>query len=388
MNNEKSPKIIAPMLLGFLLLAAGCHRDSVQVYTVSTDENQTPPPLAAMPPPNAASTDDAQLPPGHPDISSMPAGSLPDASAGQTPVPLTWTTPDGWTSVPPSEMRVASFKVSGANGKMADVSIVPLPGMAGGDAPNVNRWRGQVGLTPISDDQVQSSAESIVAGGEPASLYDIGGATSRILGAIQHRDDNNAWFYKMTGDPDLVEQQKPVFTNFLASLSFTAGQGQAQAQLPPSHPDISGMDNSSAGPISHASQPNWQVPAAWTEISGGQFLIAKFTVAGDNGARATINVSSSAGTGGGLSANINRWRGQLGLPASDNLPTTLLTVNGGEAQLVDLTGNDTQTGQPAEIIGAIVTVSDSTWFYKLMGDPNVVAAQKDAFTQFVEGVKY
>jgi hypothetical protein len=30
----------------------------------------------------------------------------------------------------------------------------------------------------------------------------------------------------------------------------------------------------------------------------------------------------------------------------------------------------------------------STWFYKLMGDAKVVAAQKEAFTSFVNGVKY
>ena len=86
----------------------------------------------------------------------------------------------------------------------------------------------------------------------------------------------------MTGDPGLVEQQKPVFIAFLKSLSFTAAPGQAQ--LPPGHPDIGSMNNPADGPVSHEGQPNWQVPAGWMEVSGGQFLIAKFTIAGDNGA--------------------------------------------------------------------------------------------------------
>ena len=34
---------------------------------------------------------------------------------------------------------------------------------------------------------------------------------------------------------------------------------------------------------------------------------------GDGGATAAVNVSSSAGEGGGLIGNVNRWRGQLGL---------------------------------------------------------------------------
>ena len=70
-------------------------------------------------------------------------------------------------------MRVASFKVSGAGGKQADVSVIPLPGMAGTDSANVNRWRGQVGLSSMSDDELQKAAENIVAGGQPAQLYDI-----------------------------------------------------------------------------------------------------------------------------------------------------------------------------------------------------------------------
>lgn len=387
MKKNDLSKFAARLVLPLLLLGAGCHRNDVQVYTVSSDQTQPQPPLAAMPPTNAVDTASlpSQLPPGHPDISSMQGNGLPQASTDQSAVPLTWTTPDGWTSVPPSEMRVASFNVTNANGKTADVSIVPLSGMGGGDAPNVNRWRGQVGLAPTTDDQIQSSAENVEAAGQPAVLYDLGGATTRILGVIQHRDDNNSWFYKMTGDPGLVEQQKPVFIAFLKSLSFTTSQ--AQAQLPPGHPDIGGMDNS-AGPISHEGQPNWQVPAGWTEVSGGQFLIAKFTIAGDNSANAAVNVSSATGVGGGLSANVNRWRGQLGMQPIDSPSTTSLTINGGAAQIVDLTGTDARTGKPSEILAVIVTEPNATWSYKLMGDPKIVAAQKDAFTKFVQGVKY
>ncbi len=77
-----------------------------------------------------------------------------------------------------------------------------------------------------------------------------------------------------------------------------------------------GMSAAAAsGPISHEGQPNWQVPAGWQEVSGGQFLVAKFNLTGDNGATAAVNVSSSNGDGGGLAANVNRWRGQLGLHA-------------------------------------------------------------------------
>jgi hypothetical protein len=386
-----------------LLLAVGCHREQVQVYQVSQDQGQPAQPAAA----SATNSPDAGLPPGHSDMSSMGSSSMPGGvvSPDTSAAPLTWTTPAGWSQVPPSEMRVASFKVTDAKGKQADVSIVPLSGMAGGDFANVNRWRGQVGLQAAPDDELQNAAENIQAGGQSATLYDINGKdastgqSSRILAAIQHRD-GTSWFFKMTGDADLVEQQKPAFLDFLKTLSFGSSQAQTQSPsdemnaqdeqtLPPGHPPIDGMSAPAAtGPISHDGQPTWQVPAGWQEVSGGSFLIAKFMLTGDAGATAAVNVSSSAGDGGGLAANVNRWRGQLGLAPEDEISTVAFAVDGGQAQQVDFSGTDAQTSKPAEIIAVIVTQADRTWFYKLMGDPTLVAGQKDAFTTFVKGVKY
>jgi len=312
-------------------------------------------------------------------------------ASGTSPARLTWTTPAGWTEVTPSEMRVASFKVAGANGKQADVSVIPLGAVAGTDPANVNRWRGQVGQSAMTDDELQKSAESVEAGGQPAQLYDIAGTGQRILGVIQHRPEST-WFYKMTGDADLVEQQKPAFLEFLKSLNFGAS-ASAQAETPPTlpagNPAFGDMTPAAAsGPISHEGQPNWQVPAGWQEVSGGQFLVAKFLLAGDGGATAAVNVSSSPGDGGGLAANISRWRGQLGLSPSPDNVTTPVDVAGGKADLVDISGTDARTGQPARLIGIMVTQGGQTWFYKLMGDAKVVESQKPAFVQFVQGVKY
>jgi hypothetical protein len=387
---------LLPVLTSLLFpLVAGCHRDEVKVYRVAKDQDQTP---AQTAPALPTDSPNPTLPPGHPDISS--ASAAPGlAASGSAQPQLTWQTPEGWTEVPPGEMRVASFKIQGQNGKQADVSVIPLPGLPGSDEANVNRWRGQVGLSTMSPDELKKSAESVEAGGQPAQLYDIAGKNpgngeaTRILGVIQHRPDA-VWFFKMTGDADLAEQQKPAFVAFLKSVKFTTAP--AQTELPPSHPPIGdmgmGVPATAAGPISSEGKPNWQVPAGWQEVSGGQFLVAKFTLTGAGGATAAVNVSSSAGEGGGLAGNINRWRGQLGLTSlSDGDVTKLVTtidVPGGKAALVELSGTDVRTGQPTRLVGVMVTQSGQTWFYKLMGDAKVVESQKDAFTRFVQGVKY
>jgi hypothetical protein len=129
------------------------------------------------------------------------------------------------------------------------------------------------------------------------------------------------------------------------------------------------------------------VPAGWQEVSGGQFLVAKFNIPGQNGT-AAVNVSSSAGDGGGLLPNVNRWRGQLGLSPIVEILTTPIDVTNGKAQLVDMSGTDARTGQPTRLVGVIVPQSGQTWFYKLIGDAKVIESQNDAFIQFVQGVKY
>jgi hypothetical protein len=123
-----------------------------------------------------------------------------------------------------------------------------------------------------------------------------------------------------------------------------------------------------------------------------QFLLAEYSVSGANGATADVNVAMLNGEGGGLLPNVNRWRAQLGLPAAAeaDLPamSTPLAIPGGQATVVDMTGTDHKTGAKARLVGVILPQPGQTWFYKLMGDEQVVAQQKTAFLQFVQSAKY
>jgi len=295
-------------------------------------------------------------------------------------------------------MRAASFRVAGKDGKQADVSVIPLPGLAGSDLDNVNRWRGQAGLPGVSEAELTKLAQAVEVAGQPASLYEQAGTNagsgevSRILAAISRRD-GLAWFFKMTGDGAVVAQQKPAFVEFLKSVSFPAAT--AQAQLPPAHPPIDGGNMmAQAGPAASSGQPkpSWEVPSGWKEVPGGQFLVAKFLLAGAANAQAAVNVSMSPGDGGGMLANLNRWRTQLSLQpvAEADLAKEVqpLELPGAKASLADVTGKDAKNGQPARLLAVVLPRSGETWFYKLMGDAQLVQQEKDAFVKFVQSVKY
>src|ERR1700719_721436 len=66
-----------------------------------------------------------------PETAAMPPQPSGDAR-------IKWRTPDGWTEVPSSSMRYASFSATSNEGKV-DVSIVTFPGDGGSDSDNVNR---------------------------------------------------------------------------------------------------------------------------------------------------------------------------------------------------------------------------------------------------------
>ena len=146
------------------------------------------------------------------------------------------------------------------------------------------------------------------------------------------------------------------------------------------------MAQAAAAASSGQGKPTWEVPSGWKEVAGGQFLVAKFALSGADGAQAAVNVSRSQGDGGGLLANVNRWRSQVGLEALAEAElakaTQSLDLAGGKAVLADI------TGQKQSVVAVVVPRGGETWFYKLMGSVEVVQREKEAFLKFAQAVKY
>ena len=94
--------------------------------------------------------------------SSMAMGMMtPPVSTDKN---ISWTVSSGWTEQPASSTRGGSFLATGSNGQKVDISVVPLSDPAGGTLANINRWRGQINLSPIEDQDLSRLTETIKSG--------------------------------------------------------------------------------------------------------------------------------------------------------------------------------------------------------------------------------
>ncbi len=102
------------------------------------------------------------------------------------------------------------------------MSVIPLSGEAGGDLSNINRWRGQINLEPMSEADLSAQSETIKPGGNPMRYVDfvsrdlmIHNQKKRLMAAIYRQGGNRTWFFKMTGEDATVLSAKPAFMQFL-----------------------------------------------------------------------------------------------------------------------------------------------------------------------------
>ena len=156
------------------------------------------------------------------------AGTEGGSSAGAPR--LVYETPEGWTEGTKSMMRDINMTF-GENGE-GECYVARLPGAGGGLTANVNRWRGQMGAEPLTEEEIAALPQKSLFG-QPASFMSVdgdftgmgGGGTKsdyRLLGVILS-SDAGAVFVKMTGPRALVEANTKAFDQFVASLDVSTG---------------------------------------------------------------------------------------------------------------------------------------------------------------------
>ncbi|MBI5423211.1 MAG: hypothetical protein HZA32_03940 [Opitutae bacterium] len=217
-------------LVAAALLLAGCRDKEVVSYRAPRDS--APPverPKKTMP----GATAQGELPDGHPPIGGAAAtASAPAADGGMAAAglpagavtknnALVWTAPAAWQERAPGSIRKGSYTVPGEGGAVGDLSITAFPGDTGGLHANVNRWRGQIGLAPLADAEVEKSIEHLDVNGLHIEFVEMVGTSGnppmRLLGAIVPYQ-KETWFFKLTGPDALVASQREAFRTFLTTI--------------------------------------------------------------------------------------------------------------------------------------------------------------------------
>jgi len=158
----------------------------------------------------------------------------------------------------------------------------------------------------------------------------------------------------------------------------------------PATPPVGTDMASTAVPTASGADLSWTAPATWQSRPASAMRKATFIIPGASaGEQAELAVTAFPGDVGGLLANVNRWRGQLQLApvdaASLHSNLTHLDINNLHVELVELVGPEAP--ERKRVLGAIVPVKGSTWFFKLTGPDAFVASQKNEFIGFINTLK-
>jgi hypothetical protein len=146
----------------------------------------------------------------------------------------------------------------------------------------------------------------------------------------------------------------------------------------------------------------WTAPAGWKAEAARPMRAATYTIplaAGDQGVAECVVNYFGPGQGGGVDANIERWRGQV--LGSDGKPATAKidkrTVRGIPITTIDASGTYTGMGGPMmagskpaagyRLIGAIVEGPGGSVFFKLTGPGKTIAAQQKHFEMLLASIQ-
>jgi hypothetical protein len=129
------------------------------------------------------------------------------------------------------------------------------------------------------------------------------------------------------------------------------------------------------------------LPEGWRSAPGDGVSRAAFAVVdGDRSVRITLST-----VGGGLLANVDRWRGQIGLGAAspDELASSVksIVMAGAAADYVILVGPE--NANPRESILAVVAqVGGVPWVIRLRGDAQLAERERGRFEAFVKSLRF
>lgn len=135
----------------------------------------------------------------------------------------------------------------------------------------------------------------------------------------------------------------------------------------------------------------WSVPEGWVQDETSSDLqeiniIVPSASTNDANEATYATIVTLPGETGGIVANVNRWRDQVGLmpQQEDEVMAQIRTLESqhGAVSSFEIEGNE------KAVLVAFIEQPDETAFIKIIGDKNTVAENRETFQEFVKSVHY
>lgn len=361
--------VIPFALLAFCALTA-CSKNEIQYYEIPKETRNVP-------------TRADGLPPGHPPTTGLSPG-------------ITWKTPEGWEEGEPQGAVKGSFHIHRKDRPHAEMVVLDFPPHAVQIEDFANLLSDELKIASDHRPTGTEAFEKFTAGEKEFTLIRLTSETplngedykTSVLAAIL-KEPSRIWFFNLKGAEPTVLAESDNFFEFLKSIEIDqdphAGLGDGMAMAMQSLPEEA---------VSQEGNPQWTVPEEWEPGRPSQMRRGSFQVMGENNQMADIAVTTFPGDVGGMLANINRWRGQVGLgPITAGMTGGVIKdmeINGKQCQYVDLVGMDPPTGKifpQRSLVGTFLHEGNS-WFFKMSGDSDLVETQKQNFMDFLNSVRF
>lgn len=153
----------------------------------------------------------------------------------------------------------------------------------------------------------------------------------------------------------------------------------------------------SAAPAGASGNLDFKLPAGWTpQAPSSSMRMAQAAIPGRAGAGELAVFHFGPGEGGGVEANIERWLGQMEIPAGVTPKRENFSANGLAITVIDVSGTllpstmgmgPTEARPGSRLLGAVVEGPGGPWFFKATGPEETLAGARDAFVEMMRGAR-
>lgn len=158
---------------------------------------------------------------------SQPLSEAANGPASDQGSDLPLVLPEGWTLDPePRRMRLATFMAPDESGPI-EVAVTRFGGRVGGVLANINRWRGQLGLEPVAESDLESIITRFSAPGFDGYETRIESDSGVLLAsAVYDESIDQTWFVRATvADPSVADRIERDLFGMARSITSSGGAG-------------------------------------------------------------------------------------------------------------------------------------------------------------------